>query len=201
MKERLTWWTKLFAASGLAGVAVFALLVSGPLDRFNAARERQSHLEDDYRVAYFLSTRVDLLRERMPTLKYMLERLTRLLPDAAGVEVPVAGPDVLVRAAAARSRIRGYDLSIADSVARDFYAERQFTIRANGQYRELAEFLRHVSSGSGELIVLRQVSLAPSPDTRQLALDVSATAFAYLSDDAVATLRKAKQAAGTAGAR
>ena len=81
---------------------------------------------------------------------------------------------------------------MGNSVMRDFYAYRPFSMRVSGDFSDIVQFLQRVSSGSERLRIVRQLSTKPRSPGTGVTLVAEVYAFAYLTEDAMAALRKAQ---------
>jgi len=84
------------------------------------------------------------------------------------------------------------ELAMGNSVMRDFYAYRPFSMRVSGDFSDIVQFLQRVSSGSERLRIVRQLSTKPRSPGTGVTLVAEVYAFAYLTEDAMAALRKAQ---------
>jgi Tfp pilus assembly protein PilO len=200
MAGRIMRWTKTLLAAALTAGAAFALLVDGALDSLDAAQTDYSRLKEDYVSAQRRLLQFEERRARLVEIRRMQQQLARMLPDAAGVEVRAAELEASVRAAGAAARLAPVEVSLGESRPREFYADRRFNVTASGEYRALVELVRGLTSGSGEVRVVRRLVLAPGPDGR-LQLTLDADAIAYLTDETVRGLRDATGAAKAKGSR
>lgn len=180
------------------GVVAFALIVNEPLEELIAAEHRHLLLKEEYLSAYRDSVNLDLLRQQLLEMRKLQQSVRAILPDADGVEVRRQELEHSVRAAAARTGLESsLEISVRDSGQADFYAYRLFSVRVSGEFKHVVEFLKHISTGSEQLRMLRQVSIQPRRPGRGVTLSAEAWAFALLSDETVAAQRKA-QARGEA---
>ena len=179
------------------GFGCFWLILSGPLDELDAAESKHWRLKDVYLERYRTRVNLGQLREQLEAVKQMRGAARIVLPDSEGGEVARKALEDSIRAAAAEKHVSPPEISVGDSVSKEFYAHRPFSVRVSGEFGNVVEFLQRVSTGSRELRTIERMSLEPRPQGEGVVLALQAHAFAYLTDEQARSIRKAR-AAGAA---
>jgi Tfp pilus assembly protein PilO len=183
---------ELIAALVVSAAVAYLALVADPLDRLDAARERHLALRQQYLDASWKLANLDILRHQLATMKQRQQAIRKILPDADGLIVGREALEHSIRAALPPRLAPSLELAMGNSVMRDFYAYRPFSIRVSGDFSDIVQFLQRVSSGSERLRIVRQLSMKPRSPGAGVTLVAEVYAFAYLTEDAMAALRKAQ---------
>jgi type IV pilus assembly protein PilO len=183
---------ELIAALVVSAAVAYLVLVADPLDRLDAARERHLALRQQYLDASWKLANLDILRQQLATMKQRQQAIRKILPDADGLIVGREALEHSIRAALPPRLAPSLELAMGNSVMRDFYAYRPFSIRVSGDFSDIVQFLQRVSSGSERLRIVRQLSMKPRSPGTGVTLVAEVYAFAYLTEDAMAALRKAQ---------
>jgi type IV pilus assembly protein PilO len=183
---------ELIAALAVSAVVAYLALVADPLEGLDAARERNLALRQQYLDASWKLANLDVLRQQLATMKQRQQAIQKILPDADGLIVGREALEQSIRAALPPRLAPSLELAMGNSVMREFYAYRPFSIRVSGDFSDVVQFLQRVSSGSERLRIVRQLSMKPRSPGTGVTLFAEAYAFAYLTEDAVAALRKAQ---------
>jgi Tfp pilus assembly protein PilO len=183
---------ELIAALVVSAAVAYLALVADPLDRLDAARERHLALRQQYLDASWKLANLDVLRHQLATMKQRQQAIRKILPDADGLIVGREALEHSIRAALPPRLAPSLELAMGNSVMRDFYAYRPFSIRVSGDFSDIVQFLQRVSSGSERLRIVRQLSMKPRSPGAGVTLAAEVYAFAYLTEDAMAALRKAQ---------
>lgn len=183
---------ELIAALVVSAAVAYLALVADPLDRLEAARERHLALRQQYLDASWKLANLDVLRQQLATMKQRQQAIRKILPDADGLIVGREALEHSIRAALPPRLAPSLELAMGNSVMRDFYAYRPFSIRVSGDFSDIVQFLQRVSSGSERLRIVRQLSMKPRSPGTGVTLVAEVYAFAYLTEDAMAALRKAQ---------
>jgi len=183
---------ELIAALVVSAAVAYLVLVANPLDRLDAARERHLALRQQYLDASWKLANLDVLRQQLATMKQRQQGIRKILPDADGLIVGREALEHSIRAALPPRLAPSLELAMGNSVMRDFYAYRPFSMRVSGDFGDIVQFLQRVSSGSERLRIVRQLSMKPRSPGTGVTLVAEVYAFAYLTEDAMAALRKAQ---------
>ncbi len=183
---------ELIAALVVSAAVAYLALVADPLDRLEAARERHLALRQQYLDASWKLANLDVLRQQLATMKQRQQAIRKILPDADGLIVGREALEHSIRAALPPRLAPSLELAMGNSVMRDFYAYRPFSMRVSGDFSDIVQFLQRVSSGSERLRIVRQLSMKPRSPGTGVTLVAEVYAFAYLTEDAMAALRKAQ---------
>ena len=183
---------ELIAALVVSAAVAYLALVAGPLDALDAARERHLLLRQQYLDASWKLANLDALRQQLATMKQRHQAIRKILPDADGLIVGREALEQSIRAALPPRLVPSLELALGNSVMREFYAYRPFSIRVSGDFSDVVQFLQRISSGAERLRIVRQLSMKPRSPGTGVTLVAEAYAFAYLTEEAVAALRKAQ---------
>jgi len=183
---------ELIAALVVSAAVAYLALVADPLDRLEAARERHLALRQQYLDASWKLANLGVLRQQLATMKQRQQAIRKILPDADGLIVGREALEHSIRAALPPRLAPSLELAMGNSVMRDFYAYRPFSMRVSGDFSDIVQFLQRVSSGSERLRIVRQLSMKPRSPGTGVTLVAEVYAFAYLTEDAMAALRKAQ---------
>ncbi len=183
---------ELIAALVVSAAVAYLALVADPLDRLDAARERHLALRQQYLDASWKLANLGVLRQQLATMKQRQQAIRKILPDADGLIVGREALEHSIRAALPPRLAPSLELAMGNSVMRDFYAYRPFSMRVSGDFSDIVQFLQRVSSGSERLRIVRQLSMKPRSPGTGVTLVAEVYAFAYLTEDAMAALRKAQ---------
>ena len=140
------------AALAVGGIASYLLLVRGPLQELEDARERQVRLQQQYLDRLKLRANLPLLRAQIPGMKDLDKAAKIVLPDFNGIGASPREIEETIRAAAKEKQLTArLEFSTSDWSSKEFYYLRPFSVRVSGGFRPIVEFLQAVSTGSLEL--------------------------------------------------
>ena len=125
-------------------------------------------------------------------MKQRQQAIRKILPDADGLIVGREALEHSIRAALPPRLAPSLELALGNSVMREFYAYRPFSIRVSGDFSDVVQFLQRVSSGAERIRIVRQLSMKPRSPGTGVTLVAEVYAFAFLTEEAVAALRKAQ---------
>lgn len=181
------------AAFAVAAIACHLVLVQGPLEQLDDARERHDRLKQEYLGRQQLRVNLPLLRAQIPPMKDLDAAAKMVLPDFDGLGT---GPKDLEDAIRAAARDKGLksrlEFSTSDWSAKEFYYFRPFSVQVSGEFRQVVEFLQVTSTGWPQLRTVRTATLRPVAGRDEVALSLEALAFRYVTEEQVAAGRKAK---------
>ena len=178
------------AACAVLGLACYFALLDSSLEEFKQARESRYRLLDAYLAASALATHLPSARQQYAEAEAELGKFDAVLPIAAGVEVPSEAITRTIERAAGKFKVRIDGLEFADTRPREFYSERSATFKVYGSFAEVTRFLHELTAGSISTRQIREVAMRRMPGDHDVWADVRLHEFAYLSEDAVAALRR-----------
>jgi len=181
----------LALAAGSA--ASYLLLVRSPLEHLEEAQENHLALQRQYIDRLKLRPNLPLLRAQVPAMNDLDKAAKIVLPDFDGMGAGPRDIEAAIRAIASEKQLTSrLEFSTSDWASKEFYYFRPFSIRVNGDFRQIVEFLQAVSTGSLELRLVKTASLQPVGERGQVTLSLDALAFRYREDEAATAERKAQ---------
>jgi Tfp pilus assembly protein PilO len=181
----------LALAAGSA--ASYLLLVRSPLEHLEQAQENHVAMQRQYVDRLKLRLNLPLLRAQVPVMKDLDKAAKIVLPDFDGLGAGPRDIEEAIRAAAREKQLTSrLEFSTSEWASKEFYYFRSFSIRVNGEFRQIVEFLQLVSTGSLELRAVKTASLQPVGERGEVTLTLDALAFRYREDEAAAAERKAQ---------
>ena len=180
-------------ALSAGGVASYLLLVRSPLQHLEKAKENHLAMQRQYVERLKLRANLPLLRSQIPVMKDLDKAAKLVLADFNGIGAAPRDIEQAIRAVAKEKGLTArLDFSTSEWSSKDFYYYRPFSVRVNGEFRPILEFLQAVSTGSLEQRSVRTASLQPVAGRDEVTLTLEATAFRYREDENAAAERKAK---------
>jgi Tfp pilus assembly protein PilO len=180
----------LALAAGSA--ASYLLLVRSPLEHLEQAEESHSAMQRQYLDRLKLRANLPLLRAQVPVMKDLDKVAKIVLPDFDGMGAAPRDIEEAIRTVAREKQLTSrLEFSTSEWSSKEFYYFRPFSIRVNGEFRQILEFLQLVSTGSLELRMVKTASLQPVGERDQVTLLLDALAFRYREDETAAAERKA----------
>jgi Tfp pilus assembly protein PilO len=180
----------LALAAGSA--ASYVLLVRSPLEHLEQAQEDHLALQRQYIDRLKLRPNLPLLRAQVPAMKDLDKAAKIVLPDFDGMGAGPRDIEAAIRAIAMEKQLTSrLEFSTGDWASKEFYYFRPFSIRVNGEFRQIVEFLQLVTTGSLELRMVKTASLQPVGERGQVTLTLDGLAFRYREEEAAAAERKA----------
>src|SRR5262245_40309788 len=159
----------LALAAGSA--ASYLLLVRSPLDHLEQAKENHLAMQRQYVDRLRLRANLPLLRAQVPVMNDLDKAAQIVLPDFDGLGAGPRDIEAALRAIAMQKQLTSrLEFSTGDWSSKEFYYFRPISIRVNGEFRQILEFLQLVSSGSPELRMVKTASLQPVGERGQVTL-------------------------------
>ena len=180
-------------ALAAGSVASYLLLVRSPLGHLEQAKEHHAAMQRQYVDRLKLRANLPLLRSQIPAMKEQDKAAKLVLADFNGLGAAPRDIEGSIRAIAKEKGLTArLDFSTSDWSSKEFYYYRPFSVRINGEFQQILEFLHALSTGSLEQRSVRTASLQSVGDRGEVTLTLEATAFRYREEDAAAAERKAK---------
>jgi Tfp pilus assembly protein PilO len=181
------------AALVVGGAASYLLLVRSPLGHLEQAQESHVAMQRQYIDRLKLRANLPALRAQLPVMKDFDKAAKSVLPDFDGLGAGPRDIEGAIRAVAKEKQLTSrLEFSTSDWSSKEFYYYRPFSVRVNGEFRQIVEFLHLVSSGSHEVRMVKTASLQPVGERGQVTLTLDAVAFRYREDETAAAERKAQ---------
>jgi type IV pilus assembly protein PilO len=176
---------------GCAGVYFFD--TQSQMAEVVAMKMKEVELKQSYVEKKAVAVNLDLYKKRLQEIDVAFGALLRQLPDKSEV-------DRLILDINQAGLAKGLQFELfkpaAQEEKKDFYAELPVEIMVTGDYHRLGGFASDVAQLS-RIVTLNDVSITPGKDG--LTMSAKAKTFRYLSDDEVASQKKAADAAKKAG--
>ena len=181
------------AALAAAGIACYFWLVRAPLERLEEARARHLELQREYVERQKYRINLPLLRAQAPVMKDVDNAARFALPDFDGIGAAARDLEQAIREAAKDKQLGArLEITIGDWSSREFYYLRPFTLRVQGEFRQVVELLHSVSTDSLQLRSVKSASLRPVAGREEVALSLDGLAYRYREEESAIAERKAK---------
>jgi type IV pilus assembly protein PilO len=151
-------------------------------------KKQQVKLEKELRVAKDKAAQLKKYRAKMKQAEARYQKAKQALPEKK--EIPK-----LLAAISQTGQDAGLDFLLFQpkpEVRKNFYAEIPVSIKVKGTYHELALFFENISELS-RIVNLRDISLIPAKNDKDVTLDASCTAVTYKFVEAKKSASKSKK--------
>jgi type IV pilus assembly protein PilO len=173
-------------------VASWFVWLSGVDDEFQAERNKEAKLREEYTAKLVKAINLDaLLKQREQVLQYVTQ-LEKQLPSKAEMDALLSD---INQAGVGRS-LQFELFRPGQVVVRDYYAELPITIRVAGRFHDMGAFASDVANLS-RIVTLNNLTIVPK-EGGALTMDATAKTFRYLDPEEIVAQRKA---AGSKGAK
>jgi type IV pilus assembly protein PilO len=173
-------------------VASWFVWLSGVDDEFQAERNKEAKLREEYTSKLVKAINLDaLLKQREQVLQYVTQ-LEKQLPSKAEMDALLSD---INQAGVGRS-LQFELFRPGQVVVKDYYAELPIVIRVTGRFHDMGAFASDVANLS-RIVTLNNLTIVPK-EGGALAMDATAKTFRYLDPEEIAAQRKA---AGSKGAK
>ena len=176
-----------------AGYFVF---IQGELDVYAAAKDKEVRLRETYLTKKALAINLPAYKQQMEEMQQTFGTLVRQLPNTTEI------PDLLVDITQAGLG-RGLEFVLfkpENEIPKEFYAEKPISIKVNGSYHELAQFVSDVSA-LPRIVTFGDMAIETQKKGSRLEMTAKATTYRYLEAAEIAArdeaAKKAKGAART----
>ena len=177
----------------LMGIALVCLLIlflgywtiiKDELAEYDAAQQKEQELRDAYLKEKLLAINLPVYKQQMVEMKQTFGAMLRELPNTNEV------PDLLIDITQAGLG-RGLDFVLFKPEKEkpvDFYAELPISIKVNGSYHQLAQFVSDVSA-LPRIVTLQDISINADKGSR-LSMSLTAKTFRYIEGETAASTSK-----------
>lgn len=176
----------------LAAVVVVALWffwLGGVDDEYQAERDREQALRNDYKTKVARAVNLDLLKKQREEVQQYVLVLEKQLPSKAEMDALLSDINQ-----AGLGRSLQFELFRPGQVeVRDYYAELPIAVRVTGRYHDMGAFAADIANLS-RIVTLNNLSIVPQKDGGGLTMDATARTYRYLDADEQAAQRKASAA-------
>ncbi|CAM3389265.1 type 4a pilus biogenesis protein PilO [Halomonas lysinitropha] len=159
---------------GLTFAGMYWYLTAPKVEELEQARREEQRLLNDYRSKAAQAANLPLLREQVEELDARLEGLVAMLPG--GPEIPSLIDDI--SETALENQLSIDFIRLRSPAAQEFYTERPFDIRVQGDYHRIATFISGVAD-LPRIVTQHDFSLEPGGGGNRLQLSMLARTYSY----------------------
>ncbi len=174
------------AMFGLVQLAAYLFLWQPRFEEIESAQASEEKLKQDYVAKKKQAVNLPLHQQQLGEIDASLGAVLRMLPGSIDADALKQLGSTAARAGLTVEQMRPSD----EELRREFYAERQVSMRMSGRYHELGAFASDLARLQ-HVVTLADLTLdSPAKDGR---LQIGATArfFRYLDDEEIAAERRA----------
>ncbi|MDI5890196.1 type 4a pilus biogenesis protein PilO [Halomonas rhizosphaerae] len=166
---------------GLTLAGMYWYLAAPKVEELEQAQREEQRLLRDYRSKSAQAANLPALREQVEELDERLAGLVAMLPG--GPEIPSLIDDI--SETALDNQLSIDFIRLRSPSLQEFYTERPFDIRVNGDYHRIASFIAGVAD-LPRIVTQHDFSLAPVDDGNRLQLSMLAKTYSYRPPQATA---------------
>lgn len=166
---------------GLTLAGMYWYLAAPKVEELEQAQREEQRLLRDYRSKSAQAANLPALREQVEELDERLSSLVAMLPG--GPEIPSLIDDI--SETALDNQLSIDFIRLRSPALQEFYTERPFDIRVNGDYHRIASFIAGVAD-LPRIVTQHDFSLAPVDDGNRLQLSMLAKTYSYRPPQATA---------------
>lgn len=166
-----------------AGYFVF---IQGELDLYAEAKEKEEKLRETYLSKKALALNLPAYKQQMEEMQQTFGTLVRQLPNTTEI------PDLLVDITQAGLG-RGLEFVLfkpENEIPKEFYAEKPISIKVNGTYHELAQFVSDVAA-LPRIVTFGDIAIETPQKGTKLAISAQARTYRYLEASEIAAREEA----------
>ena len=159
---------------------------SGMLDQLNTSEQEETRLRSTYTTKKQQAIHLDAYKQRLNDTEKALSALLRQLPNKSEMDDLLADVNQ-----AGIGRGLEFDLFKpgAETMA-DFYATLPVTIKVNGSYHDLGNFISDLAK-LPRVVTIHDIFISPNKSGR-LAMDAMVRTYRYLDEEEMAAMKKAE---------
>lgn len=188
-------WTrraKLFMTAMLCILLVvggYYFVVKDMFADLEKVERKEVQLKTTFKQKKALAINLDAYKAQMVEAQEMFEVLKRQLPNESEI------PDLLIdMTQVGLSRgLQFEQIKPGSTVAKDFYAEKQVNIKANGSYHQIANFISDIAALPRIINVVNFKLRRKAGNPRNLTLEAVTKTYHYLDDSYVKKSKKKKR--------
>ncbi len=170
-------------------VVLWFVWLGGVDEQYQAERDREQALRNDYRTKVARAVNLELLKKQREEVQQYVTVLEKQLPSKAEMDALLSDINQ-----AGLGRSLQFELFRPGQVeVRDYYAELPIALRVTGRYHDMGSFAADIANLS-RIVTLNNMSIAPQKDGGNLTMDATARTYRYLDADEQAAQRKAATA-------
>ena len=186
-------WIKLTASALICAGILFAgywFIVKDQIEKLEKAQREEQNLKQVFLDKKALAINLPAYREQMQEIKDRFGVMLRQLPNKTEV------PELLIDITQA-GLVRGLQFVLFQPQNRrvaDFYAELPISIKVNGSYHQLGEFVSDLAA-LPRIVTIGDIKLEPMKDSQLLQMSATTKTYHYLDEEQLAQRRRAQQEA------
>lgn len=166
---------------GLTLAGMYWYLAAPKVEELEQAQREEQRLLRDYRSKSAQAANLPALREQVEELDQRLSGLVAMLPG--GPEIPSLIDDI--SETALDNQLSIDFIRLRSPALQEFYTERPFDIRVNGDYHRIASFIAGVAD-LPRIVTQHDFSLEPVEGGNRLQLSMLARTYSYRPPQATA---------------
>ena len=159
---------------GLTVAGMYWYLAAPKVEELEQAQREEERLLRDYRSKSAQAAKLPALHKQVEELDERLSELVAMLPG--GAEIPSLIDDI--SEAAIDNQLSIDFIRLRSPAPREFYVERPFDIRVQGDYHRVASFISSVAD-LPRIVTQHDFSLAPTDGRNRLQLSMLARTYSY----------------------
>lgn len=171
-------------------VAGYFAFIQGELDVYADAKTKEEQLRETYLSKKALALNLPAYKQQMEEMQQTFGTLVRQLPNTTEI------PDLLVDITQAGLG-RGLEFVLfkpENEIPKEFYAEKPISIKVNGTYHELAQFVSDVAA-LPRIVTFGDITIETPQKGTKLAISAQARTYRYLEASEIAAREEAARKA------
>lgn len=166
-------------------VALWFLWLNGSDAEFEAERQKEVALREDYKKKLAQAVNLDALKKQREQVQQYVIQLEKQLPSKAEMDALLSDINQ-----AGLGRSLNFELFRPGGVGvKEYYAELPISLRVSGRFHDVGAFTSDIANLS-RIVTLNNLSVTPAKDGT-LVMEATAKTFRYLDSNEVAAQRKA----------
>lgn len=168
----------------------YFVFIQGELDIWNDAKAKEEKLRETYLSKKALALNLPAYKQQMEEMQQTFGTLVRQLPNTTEI------PDLLVDITQAGLG-RGLEFVLfkpENEIPKEFYAEKPISIKVNGTYHELAQFVSDVAA-LPRIVTFGDIAIEAPQKGTKLAISAQAKTYRYLEASEIAARAEAERKA------
>ena len=154
----------------------FKLMIVDQFDELEAVENKEVSLKQTFEKKQEKASQLPAYEKQLEEMRFSFGTLVRQLPSET--EIPGLILDI-----SEKGIFHGLDIDLFQPGAetrKEFYAEKPITLKARGNYAQLAAFVSDIS-GLSRIVTIDNISLSPSGE-KKLAMTATIKTYRYLSE-------------------
>ena len=154
----------------------FKLVIVDQFDELESVEDKEISLKQTFEKKQEKASQLPAYEKQLEEMRFSFGTLVRQLPSET--EIPGLILDI-----SEKGIFHGLDIDLFQPGAetrKEFYAEKPITLKARGNYAQLAAFVSDIS-GLSRIVTIDNISLSPSGE-KKLAMTATIKTYRYLSE-------------------